>query len=67
MKNYRIALVEYDHKFVGQRKTYALQRRVGLLFWYTVARASTVQQCLEIYDNVKGRKEKIINVLRTFG
>lgn len=65
MKNYRIALVEYDHKF-GQRKTYALQKRVGLVFWSTVARGNTVQQCLEIYDNVKNVKEKIINVLRTF-
>lgn len=65
MKNYRIVLVEYDFRF-GQRRTYALQKRVGLFFWITEARGNTVTQCLEIHRNIKGRKEKIINVLRKF-
>lgn len=65
MNKWRVALVEYDHRF-GERKTYALQKRVGLIFWCTVARGNTVTQCLEIFDNIKNRKERIINVLRTF-
>lgn len=66
MKNYRIAIVEYEHALVGMKKTYALQKRIGLFFWYTVVHCDSVTQCLTYYDNTKNKKETIINVLRTF-
>lgn len=66
MKNYRLVILEYDHFLGGKKKTYALQKRIGLLFWYTVVRCDSVDQCLTYYDNTKNKKETIINVLRTF-
>lgn len=64
MKNYRIAIVEYDHPLAGKKKSYALQKRIGFFFWYTHTKCDSVDQCLTVYDNVKDKKEKIINVLR---
>lgn len=66
MKSYRIAIVEYDHPLAGKKKTYALQKRIGIFFWYTVTKCDSVQQCLTVYDNTKYNKERIIHVLRTF-
>lgn len=66
MKKYRVAIVEYDHFFVGKKKTYALQKRIGFFFWYTVTYCDSVTQCLTYYDNTKNKEEKLINVLRTF-
>lgn len=65
MKNYRIVVVEYDHFFVGRKKTYALQKRIGLFFWYTVTHCDSVAQCKTYHKNTKDKEEKLINVLCT--
>lgn len=64
-KKHRIALVEYDHSFLGKKRAYALQRRVGIFFWHTVTYCDSVSQCLTYYKNTKDKKEKLINVLRS--
>lgn len=67
MKNYRIAIVEYEHFFVGMKRTYAAQRRIGLFFWYTMTYCDSKQQAETYIKNVRGKKkEKLINVLRTY-
>lgn len=65
MKNYRIVLVEYDHPFLKAKKvTHALQKRIGIFFWYTVARCDSMSQCLTVYRNTKGKKERIVKTLQ---
>lgn len=67
MKNYRIAIVEYEHFLVGMKKTYAAQKRIGLFFWYTMTYCDSKQQAETYIKNVRGKKkEKLINVLRTY-
>lgn len=64
MKNTRIVVLEYENFFCGMKKTYALQRRIGLFFWYTVTKCDSVAQCLAYHKNTKNKEEKLINVLR---
>lgn len=65
MKNFRIAVVEYEHPTAGMKKTFALQRRIGVFFWYTVARCNREAECFCVYKSIIGRKkERFINVLR---
>lgn len=66
MKNYRVVEMQCTGGPGGNRVTFALQKRIGLLFWYTVAKCNTVTQCLELYDNTKHRKEKVTYVVRKF-
>lgn len=63
MKNFRVVRVEYDHPLVGTKETYALQRRIGFFFWYSVYHCDSVTQCMACYRNVKNKKERIIRVL----
>lgn len=67
MKNYRLAIVEYDHPLAGMKRTYAAQKRIGIFFWYTMAYCDSKSQA-EYYINhqKKRKKEKLINVLRTY-
>lgn len=65
MKNFRISVVEYEHPFAGMKKTFALQRRIGVFFWYTVTRCDRESECLVVYKNIiKKKEERLINVLR---
>lgn len=67
MKKYRIAIVEYDHALIGMKRTYAVQKRIGLFFWYTMVYCDLKSQAeYYITNNKKRKKEKLINVLRTF-
>lgn len=67
MKNYRIVIVEYEHFFSGMKRTYAAQKRIGLFFWYTMTYCDSKYQAETYIKNVrKKKKEKIINVLRTY-
>lgn len=67
MKNYRISIVEYEHPLVGMKRTYAAQRRIGLFFWYTMTYCDSKQQAETYIKNVRGKKkEKLVNVLRTY-
>lgn len=63
MKNYRIVIVEYEHPLVGMKKTFALQKRIGLFFWYTVAHCDSLSQCRTYYENTKNRRENLIKIL----
>lgn len=67
MKNYRLAVVEYDHALIGMKRTYAAQKRIGLFFWYTMAYCDSKQQAeYYIKQKMKRKKEKLIDVLRTY-
>jgi len=65
MKNYRIAMIVYEHQIssVGFKRAYALQKRIGGFFWYTVMKCDSKNQCKTVYNNVRDKKDKVIRVL----
>lgn len=65
MKNYRIVVLSYEHPLAGMKRIYALQKRIGIFFWYTVAKCDSLEQCKTVHKNTKDKKERVINVIRT--
>ena len=64
MKNIRIAKVEWVTAFGVVRETYAVQRRIGFFFWYTVARCESISMCLTYIKNTINKpSDKVVKVL----
>ena len=65
MKKYRIAIIQTETFFGDPVKRYAVQVRVALFWWVTIAHADQIVQAKCIIKNKSGRKpEKVLKVIK---
>jgi len=61
---FRIVAIETNHPTAGKINKYALQRRVGFIFWSTVDICDRFSQCLHVYEATKANRDKVIRVIK---
>ncbi|WBF77705.1 hypothetical protein A73_249 [Escherichia phage A73] len=63
VNRYRIVLIEYNHTHAGKKVTYALQKRIGFFFWYTMTKCDSKSQTEYYYSKVKDKSDKLIKII----